>query len=272
MGRNLAWKVGVFVATYSVNREELVVYSTDEHVSETDSIADLQQRNKDLQKTIVETERELRKEKEQLQLEEANHKTMLTMEKYILSQFLCQPAADKLDNMEASEKELKSFISDKCGYKLTMDDTHFETVPTGFSNYYCLVKIQPEQSEGTDSEMTFAGKGSSSKEAMVQALSAVQDFLKRSTAFSNKLLGPNQDILEKLVQVLKLSNVGAIPFKVTENKLFSLFEASLFNNGQNYKSVFSRTADEARLDVAKKVLRSMDYILYSDALNLRLAV
>ena len=230
----------------------------------------LEKENEKLKEEIAHYEAELKIAKKQKELQDNNQELLLKLERFILNQILCVPKIDKPNDYDAEEKELKAFLFSH-GCQFVLKDVSFDIVPPGFAKNYVTVEVSLKNGDPT-LKMMFAGKGNNVKEASVHALTVVKDFVKRSIAFSYKLLGPSEDVFERLVKVLKYSNIEKVPFKLTSNQIFNLHEAALFHSGLNYKSMYSRTPQEAKIDVAKKVLRSMNYIMYGDASNLRLEV
>jgi len=232
--------------------------------------AKLREENEKLTKEIEQYEAELKIAKKQKELQDKNQEMLLKLERYIVNQLLCVPKIDKPANFEAREEELKAFLA-KHNCDIILKPVSFDFVPPGFAKHY--VTVEASFKNGDPSlKLMFAGKGNNHVEASVHALTVVQDYLKRSVAFSYKLLGPSEDVHERLMKILNVRNMNLIPFKVTTNQIFNLHEASLHHSGQTYKSVFSRNQQEAKVDVAKKVLRSQNFIMYGDASNLRLEV
>ena len=229
----------------------------------------IQQENEKLRQEIAHYEAELLIAKKEKELQEKHLDTLVKVERFIINQRICVPVVEKFENLDEREKELKEFL-EKQGVQFYPRDVSFDSVPNGFAKFYSTVEVRLQNEESP--LLTFAGKGESAKEALVHALVVVADYVKRSNAFSQKLLGPSEDVFGRLVKVLKYKSMDKVPFKVKTNSVFNLHEASLFHAGQNFKSVYSNNPKEAKVDVSKKVLRSMNYILYGDAINIRLEI
>ena len=148
----------------------------------------------------------------------------------------------------------------------------FTDIRKGFSPFYTLLKVRNKSTFlETGDEPVFVGKGQTKQEAWVNAIDVATDFIKRSIALNFMLVGPSESAVDKLGRVLKMIP-NHIQFKNNFNRVFDVHQASLFHDGRTYKSAYFHSKDEAKIDVAQKILRDMQYVFYGDAINRKLKV
>ena len=202
-------------------------------------------------------------------------KMMVIMEAYSCKQLLLFTPGGLQDESETSVNDrIKKFQDFTSSVDHDFDIQHwcFTDFPKGFSPFYTLLKVRNKQTFlETGDEPVFVGKGQKKMEAWVNAIDVATDFVKRSIALNFMLIGPSESAVDKLARVMKLIPAH-IPFKTHFNRIFDIHQSSLLLEGKNYKSAYFHTQQEAKIDLAQKVLREKQYVFYGDAINRKLNV
>ena len=179
------------------------------------------------------------------------------------------PAEDEVEN---EIQKLQEFINSS-EHDIEVESCAFECVPNGCCPFYSIISVEylgkdvPVQIN----EHIFVGKGWEKNQAFCYALQVTVEFIKRSRALDYKLIPPNDDVIETLGQVLRL-DVSEILFKQKLNKEFSLYQVSLVHKDEVFMSEHYAEEADAKEDVARKVLKSMNYCFCGDAKNRKLVL